>query len=640
MSKTPAQRLISLILCIAAIASIALGIFGVTQRSGADADARLTAMRTRAVLAATGEGAVESYVTAAKKKAAADAKAAGKGMADTRAAIEKAEAEARANNTATLIDYAAIDVQPLNAALAAMSATMADLSAETERAEAEFIKSRGAKAVAEPTAAPTELPAEAQEVPAAESDSAGGLDDLPLVLTEEPTVDLTGFQATAEMTRLQGVVDEQYAAVGKALQGVYPALDEGTLAQFKPMMLSLTHARNDHYETEYDRYAKAGGSAALQGGETAAALLARYGDDLVTIGLALLLVALICFFYAIISRKVTLPLIIIGGFFLLLCVLSIVLDLSITALLSNAIVRMGMNSVMVLAMVPAIQCGIALNLGLPIGIIGGLIGGLLCIEYGYSGWWGFLYANLIGLLISAVLGYLYGLLLNMLKGSEMAVTTYVGFSIVALMCIAWIVLPFKSLVLKWPLGNGLRTTISLEPAFQHLLDNFLAFRIGGITVPTGLLLFMALACFVMWMFTRTKTGIAMQAAGNNPRFAEATGINVDKMRIIGTVLSTMLGAVGIIVYSQSYGFMQLYTAPRTLGLVAASAILIGGATTSRARISHVLIGTFLFQGVLTLGMPVANALIPGSTIAETIRILVSNGIILYALTKSGGASRA
>ena len=69
------------------------------------------------------------------------------------------------------------------------------------------------------------------------------------------------------------------------------------------------------------------------------------------------------------------------------------------------------------------------------------------------------------------------------------------------------------------------------------------------------------------------------------------------------------------------------------------AILIGGATTSRAKISNVVIGTFLFQGVLTLGMPVANALVPQSTISETLRILISNGIILYALTKSGGANR-
>ena len=150
---------------------------------------------------------------------------------------------------------------------------------------------------------------------------------------------------------------------------------------------------------------------------------------------------------------------------------------------------------------------------------------------------------------------------------------------------------------------------------------------------------MALCCFLVWLFSRSKTGIAMRAVGNNRRFAQSTGVNVDKMRTIGTVLSTVLGAIGILVYSQSYGFMQLYTAPRQMGFVAASAILIGGASTTRAKISHVIIGTFLFQGVLTLGMPVANELVPGSTISETMRILISNGIILYALTKSGGDTR-
>ena len=274
-----------------------------------------------------------------------------------------------------------------------------------------------------------------------------------------------------------------------------------------------------------------------------------------------------------------------------------------------------------------------------IGIIGGLIGGLLCIEFGMSGFTGLFFAIAVGLVIAAATGWLYGLLLNRLKGSEMSVTTYVGFSVVSLMCIAWLVLPFKSPIMKWPLGNGLRTTIGLQTSYRHVLNDFLSFEIFGVTIPTGLLLFFAACCLVVWLFMRSKTGIAMSAAGANPRFAAATGINVDRMRIIGTMLSTMLAAVGIIVYGQSYGFMQLYQAPRQMGFLAASAILIGGATTSRAKISNVVIGTFLFQGVLTLGMPVANALVPQSTISETLRILISNGIILYALTKSGGANR-
>ncbi len=73
--------------------------------------------------------------------------------------------------------------------------------------------------------------------------------------------------------------------------------------------------------------------------------------------------------------------------------------------------------------------------------------------------------------------------------------------------------------------------------------------------------------------------------------------------------------------------------------MAASAILIGGATVTRAKVSHVIIGTFLFQGVLALGIQVANAAIQEGGLSEVMRILISNGIILYALTQSGGESR-
>ena len=165
---------------------------------------------------------------------------------------------------------------------------------------------------------------------------------------------------------------------------------------------------------------------------------------------------------------------------------------------------------------------------------------------------------------------------------------------------------------------------------------------GKLFFSYGIMVYVALAIAIVTaiVLNKTKVGLHLRAVGENPATAEAAGINVDKMRIIGTTLSTVLGAVGILVYSQSYGFMQLYTAPRQMGFVAASAILIGGASTTRCKVSHVLIGTFLFQGVLTLGMPVANVLVPGSTISETLRILISNGIILYALTKSGGESRA
>jgi simple sugar transport system permease protein len=93
-----------------------------------------------------------------------------------------------------------------------------------------------------------------------------------------------------------------------------------------------------------------------------------------------------------------------------------------------------------------------------------------------------------------------------------------------------------------------------------------------------------------------------------------------------------MGAVGIIIYSQSYGFIQLYNAPLYMALVSVSAILIGGASLSRATIPQAVVGTFLFNSLLVVAPAVANRIIE-SEIAEIMRAIISNGIILYALTR-------
>ncbi len=626
MRKNAAKIIVSALVLLLAVACAVTGFIGMNMRSGEKGQTYLRDMRTRAVLLATGEGAIESYVNIAKEAAREEAKAAGGSMSEIRNAVSKAEEDARANSSASMIDFATADTTAVDTALTDLEAALDAYYAEEASAQAAYV----AEMQAEGNVIEEEVETEADAMSEA---------DLEAALTEEEeTVDMSGFVATAEMESLMAVADEKYIPVGEALTGLYSALDQEALTTLQSTIYDIVAQPDDDYASRFDRYAQAGGLAGVS--DKTSARIARYGDDLIYIGIGLVFLALVIAFYRSIVKALGVPRMIIGMFFILLCVVALLCDLSLTGLMSNTLVRMGMNSILVLAMVPGIQSGIGLNLGLPIGIVGGLIGGLMAIEYKISGWWGFLFACAVGIVIAAVCGWLYGIMLNRLKGSEMSVTTYVGFSIVSLMCIAWLLLPFKSLELRWPLGTGLRNTISMKSSFSHILDDFLAFKIGSLEIPTGLLLFMLLCCFLMWLFMRSKTGVAMRAVGCNQRFAEATGTSVNRMRIIGTMLSTMLGAVGILVYSQSYGFMQLYTAPRQMGFVAASAILIGGASTSRCKISHVLIGTFLFQGVLTLGMPVANALVPQSTISETMRILISNGIILYALTKSGGESRA
>ena len=623
MKQNKVRITVAAVLGVLAAVLIVLGALNMPQRTSEKGAQIISDLRNRSLLIATGDGVVESYVAIAKKEATAAAKAAGGGMSAIREAVAKAEEETRAKYSNSTTDYSTLDTTALTEAAAAYAEALAAYDEVALTAEEDYIAAHIAEAKA---AAEAE-----REAKIAAGEEVGE--------EEEVKVDMSGFVATAEMTALLAEADAQYAAVGEALRTIYPVLDDSALATLKGTIGDIVYQRGDSFTVQYDRYIAAGSGAAVS--DKAGAFMIRYADDMIYVGLALIIAGLVVLFYDVLVAKLGIPRVIIGLFFILLCFMALLYDLSLPTLLSNTIVRMGMNSIMVLAMVPGIQCGISLNLGLPIGLVCGLVGGLMTIELGLPGWSGFLFAIGVGAALAAVCGFVYAQLFNRLKGEEMSVTTYVGFSIVSLMCIAWLVLPFKSLKLRWPLGTGLRNTIGLDSTnFAHILDDLFAFEILGFEVPTGLLLFMALACFLVWLFSRSKTGVAMQAVGNNPRFAEATGISVDRMRIIGTMLSTVLGAIGILVYSQSYGFMQLYTAPRQMGFIAASAILIGGASTSRCKISHVIIGTFLFQGVLTLGMPVANVLVPGSTISETLRILISNGIILYALTKSGGESRA
>ena len=307
---------------------------------------------------------------------------------------------------------------------------------------------------------------------------------------------------------------------------------------------------------------------------------------------------------------------------------------SVPSSFSNTFARFGMNGIMVLAMVPMILSGCGLNFGLPLGVIAGLLGATISIELGLVGIAGFGTAIVIALAFAAVFGYAYGKLLNRVKGDEMMIATYVGFSSVMFMCIAWIVLPYKSPTMIWGFaGEGLRTTISVEAFWSKILSNFLAIKIGDEFIfPTGMILVFILTAALVWFFLHLKTGTALRAAGSNPTYARAAGIDVDKMRVISVVLSTMLGAFGILVYEQSFGFIQLYEGPFSMAFPAVAAILIGGASVNRVTMTNVFIGSFLFQGILTMTPSVINSVLKAD-MSEVIRVVISNGMILYALTR-------
>ena len=180
-----------------------------------------------------------------------------------------------------------------------------------------------------------------------------------------------------------------------------------------------------------------------------------------------------------IRERLGIPRLIIIGFVLLLFVTAYATGMSIGPLVSASLVRIGMNGILVLAMVPTITAGVGLNFGLSVGILCGLVGSLISMELRIRGFSGFFAAILFSMPLAVVAGWAYAKLLNKVKGQEMMVGTYVGFSMVALMCIFWLAAPFSSPEMVWAYGGqGLRYTLTLDNYFGKVLNNFLLVSIG------------------------------------------------------------------------------------------------------------------------------------------------------------------
>ena len=333
------------------------------------------------------------------------------------------------------------------------------------------------------------------------------------------------------------------------------------------------------------------------------------------------------------KSKIKLPQIIISLFMLSLFVLAGFLKMNIPELVSGSFVKFVMNGVLVLAMIPMINAGVGMNFGLPVGIVAGLLGMCMAIQLRVTGIFGFITAILLSIIPAVVFGMLYAKILNMVKGKEDIAAIFIGYSFIPIMNFVWTVIPFSNREMLYPVGGeGLRPKISLENYFGNVLNELFVVKIGEIVIPLGLLGVYAIICLLIHFFFKTKYGTVMLAVGENEKFCQLSGIKINKVRTTAIVLSTVIGAVGICVYAQTYGFVELYNAPLSHTFPAVSVILIGGCIGKRATIFHAILGTYLYQTIYLMSAPIANAiLIP--QMSEIVRMIITNGIILYAFLK-------
>lgn len=299
------------------------------------------------------------------------------------------------------------------------------------------------------------------------------------------------------------------------------------------------------------------------------------------------------------------------------------------------VVRIARNSFLIIALLVPIMAGMGLNFGMTLGAMAGQIGLIFMADWGIVGIPGMVLAMIISTPISAFLGWLCGKILNMAKGREMVTSYIIGFFINGVYQLVVLygmgsVIPIKNPALVLPRGYGIRNTVNLI-SIRKVLDNLLAVKILGVSIPVATLLLIALLClFIVW-FRKTKLGQDMRAVGQDMEVARAAGIKVEHTRIVSVVISTILAGYGMIVYLQNIGTLNTYNSHMQIGMFSIAALLVGGATVNRANIGNVFLGVSLFHLMFIVSPTAGKNLIGEAQLGEYFRVFVSYGVITVAL---------
>ena len=314
---------------------------------------------------------------------------------------------------------------------------------------------------------------------------------------------------------------------------------------------------------------------------------------------------------------------------------------SASYLIQELLIRIGRNSFLILSLLIPIMAGMGLNFGMVLGAMAGQIGLILVSDWAIVGIPGVLLSMMIGTPIALLLGLLCGHVLNRAKGQEMVTSYILGFFIngiyqlFVLYFMGWII-PIDNPTLVLSRGYGIRNAVNLL-GIRGVLDNLipvsftLPFFSGAIKVPVATLLLIASFCvFIIW-FRRTKLGQDMRAIGQDMAVADSAGIAVNRTRIIAIVISTVLACYGQIIYLQNMGTLNTYNSHDQAGMFSIAALLIGGASVSKASIANVFVGVVLFHLMFIVAPMAGKNLMGQAQIGEYFRVFVSYGIIAIAL---------
>ena len=229
--------------------------------------------------------------------------------------------------------------------------------------------------------------------------------------------------------------------------------------------------------------------------------------------------------------------------------------------------------------------------------------------------------------IAAFFGFLIGKLMNKMKGQEMIGGLILGYFANGLYQLLFLfifgnLIPLKTpgLVIKGSTGVANTIDLSTERGFKYALDGlwrvpfgtaalilcgliaiwslvklatkkedkkkaltrtgicvavaviaqlpFVTAAFSMVSVPMVTFLIVALLCVFNNAIMKTRIGQQFRAVGQNRTVANAAGINVDRVRVIAIIISTVLAGWGQLIFVQNMGSFQTYGAHEQVGLYA------------------------------------------------------------------------
>ena len=377
--------------------------------------------------------------------------------------------------------------------------------------------------------------------------------------------------------------------------------------------------------------------------------------------------------------------------FVVLCVVCLYFSgLTVPYVMYELFGRLSRNAFIVLALILPIVAGMGINFAVTIGAMAAQIAALWVIEWGISGLGGFLLAMAMTVPIAAFFGYLIGKLLNKMKGQEMIGGLILGYFANGLYQLLFLfifgnLIPLNApgLVIKGSTGVANTIDLSTERGFKYALDGLWRVDFGtGLFILCGILAVMAIVAFLrkkqdmkktavtvgtcaalclaylipavknlfsmvqipmvtfllvglLCLFNntlmKTRLGQQFRAVGQNRVVANVSGINVDKVRVIAIVISTVLAGWGQLIFVQNMGSFQTYGAHEQVGLYAGAAILVGGASIKKATNTQALVGCVLFHLLFIVAPNAGKNLFGDAAIGEYFRVFISYGVIAMAL---------